>query len=207
MTDPSIKNEFWDERFQHETYAYGKDPNDFLRAHAPLFKAGTSILSLAEGEGRNITFLAQQGCNVRGVDFSQKGHDKAMRLAKTAGVSIDYDLADLNDYDMGQHQWDGVISIFCHPNEAERAPLFQKIQYSLKPGGIFLLEAYHQRQPDYATGGPRERTHLFTLEELKIAFSDYEILHAHEGERDVHEGTYHTGTSYTVQFIARKPIK
>ena len=199
-------NSFWDERYQDKEYAYGQDPNDFLRNNASLFKEGDKVLSLAEGEGRNAVFIAQQACDVCGVDFSPKGQEKALQLAKKVGVSIQYDIADLTDYDMGEAQWDGIISIFCHPNETERVELFQKVRNALKLGGFFLFESYHKRQLDYGTGGPRDEDHLVTLEELQEMFEGFEVLHAKDVEREVNEGEYHSGLAYTTQFIARKHI-
>ena len=95
MTDAFIDAAFWDERYGDDRYAYGTQPNDFLRDQSALFKKGDAILSLAEGEGRNAVFLAQKGCRVRGVDFSAAGREKALQLAEKHRVSIDYDLDEI----------------------------------------------------------------------------------------------------------------
>ena len=52
----------WNERYRGETFAYGTEPNSFLVEHAGLL-AG-SVLSLAEGEGRNAVYLASLGLDV-----------------------------------------------------------------------------------------------------------------------------------------------
>lgn len=69
----SAKADFWNDRYKGEDYVYGSAPNDFLHQHASLFRKGSRILSLAEGEGRNAVFLARQGHFVRGLDFSEEG--------------------------------------------------------------------------------------------------------------------------------------
>ncbi|MDX9731123.1 MAG: hypothetical protein RBT63_05075, partial [Bdellovibrionales bacterium] len=75
----------WDERYAKADYHYGTNPNDFLRASVaylkPLMPQGVSsqsasrqeapqILCIAEGEGRNAVFLAEQGFAVTAVDGS-----------------------------------------------------------------------------------------------------------------------------------------
>lgn len=204
MTQASTGTGFWNERFGGADYAYGDTANDFLRAHAGLFAAGSRILSLAEGEGRNGVFLAQQGCAVRGVDFSAEGRKKALQLAQARGVTLDYALADLTRYDMGGAAWDGVVSIFCHLGQAERPALHAAIKRALKPGGVLLLEAYNSRQLAFGTGGPKDPTHLIGVAELQDAFRGFDIMLAQEIERTVQEGRYHDGPSAVTQFIARK---
>ncbi|MBN9159656.1 MAG: SAM-dependent methyltransferase, partial [Myxococcales bacterium] len=64
-----MSSTFWDERFRGDEYAYGREPNDFLRAEAHRIPAGP-VLCLAEGEGRNAVFLARLGHEVTAIDFS-----------------------------------------------------------------------------------------------------------------------------------------
>ena len=54
----------WDERYAGDDYAFGTEPNDFLRDHACAIPRG-AILCIGEGEGRNATFLATQGHPIR----------------------------------------------------------------------------------------------------------------------------------------------
>ena len=73
----------WNERYSAKEYAYGTEPNTFLAAHFAHLPKGR-VLSLAEGEGRNAVFLAQQGYAVTAVDGSQVGLYKAQALAELA---------------------------------------------------------------------------------------------------------------------------
>jgi len=136
---------FWDERYSEDGFAYGTKPNDFLVQQCDAYLSSSSkILSLAEGEGRNAVYLAQQGHDVTGVDSSKIGLDKAQKLAKERGVAIHTDVADLKEYDIGEDKWDAVVSIFCHMPPPMRKDVHSKIVRGLKPGGILLLEAYTQ---------------------------------------------------------------
>lgn len=197
--------DFWNARYKTEAYLYGAEPNDFLREHAGLFRLGDRVLSLAEGEGRNAVFLAEQGCSVRGVDFSPEGQTKALALAKARGVAIDYVLADLTRYDMGCDAWDGIVSIFCHMSSHDRPPLYAAIKAALKPGGIFVLEGYNAAQLSCCTGGPKDADYLTSLDMLIDAFKGFKIVLARDTVHDIREGLGHTGSGSVTQFIVRKP--
>ena len=104
----------WDQRYARPEYVYGLEPNDFVRQSLPHLSPGGRLLCLAEGEGRNAVWLAQQGFAVSGVDGSAVARDKALALAASRGVSLSYIQADLAEFALGQACWDGIISIFAH---------------------------------------------------------------------------------------------
>ena len=54
----------WDERYSIDDYLFGTEPAAFLVAHAHLLQPGSRALVVADGEGRNSVFLAQQGVNL-----------------------------------------------------------------------------------------------------------------------------------------------
>lgn len=207
MTHQFTGSEFWNERYQNKEYMYGIQGNDFLQAQAHLIQRGGRVLTLAEGEGRNAVYLAEQGCTVRGVDFSAKGQEKALKLAEQRKVTIDYELADLTSYDMGVSDWHAIVSIFCHLHESERPELYRSIRQGLKPGGLFIQEVYNGKQLEYGTGGPGDASYLGSLDQLKEAFDGFELVVAQDIVREIHEGEHHFGTSAVTQFVARKPSK
>lgn len=206
MKQTFTNSAFWNDRYQDEKYIYGQHPNVFLRDNANLFQNGDTVLTLAEGEGRNAVFLAQKGCKVRGVDFSRAGRAKTLKLAQKQEVTVDYDVADLTQYYMGNAKWDGIVSIFCHLSESNRSALYQSIEQALKPGGILLLESYNKKQLEFNTGGPKELSHLLSLHELEKAFKNFEMIVAQDVEREIVEGHCHNGMSSVTQFIARKSM-
>ena len=67
----------WDERFEEEGFAYGTEPNDFLKSEFSRIPMAGRVLCLAEGEGRNAVFLAKEGYTVTAVDQSSVGLQKA----------------------------------------------------------------------------------------------------------------------------------
>lgn len=66
----------WDKRYSGEAFAFGTEPNDFVREHADHLPVGDT-LSIGEGEGRNVVFLAGLGHRATALDASQVGLDKA----------------------------------------------------------------------------------------------------------------------------------
>ena len=135
--------QFWDERFSTDTYIFGTQPNVFLASHAPLFKAGMRVLAVADGEGRNGVWLAQQGCEVMSVDISPLGIEKARKLAGQRNVSVDFVCADLMHWGWPQNAFDALVCIFIQfATPAERKTLFDGFWSALKPGGVLLLEGY-----------------------------------------------------------------
>ena len=196
----------WNERYGEPGYAYGAEPNDFLAAAAGRYlRPRGEILSLAEGEGRNAVFLARLGYRVTAVDGSSVGLEKARALAAKRGVEVRTIVADLADFDPGLERWDGIVSIWCHLPSALRARVHRSVVAALRPGGVFLLEAYTPDQLAYKTGGPPTADLLMTLATVREELAGLEFLEAAETTREVHEGKYHDGMSAVLQVVARKP--
>ncbi len=192
----------WDDRYSEETFIFGLEPNSFLSESSHLLPKGGKILCLAEGEGRNALDLLNNGFDVHAVDLSTVGMKKAKDLAKTHGHELSYEIADLFEYDFGADKWDGIVSIFFHTPEKLRADFHQKIEKALKKGGIYLFEGYAKEQLQFATGGPKEENLLYRANDFNAL--QLEPLHHKAIEREVFEGTYHTGQSAVIQYIGKK---
>jgi SAM-dependent methyltransferase len=193
----------WDERFSETGYAYGTEPNGFLASVADRIPPG-KVLCLAEGEGRNAVFLAGRGYNVTAVDTSAVGLAKAGALASDHGVTIDTEIADLEDYPIEPGAWQGIVSIYCHLPHVVRAALHERCLRGLAPGGIFVLEGFTPRQLELGTGGPKNRDLLMELEVIRQELPGLRLEIAREIEREVVEGKYHNGTAAVVQILAVK---
>jgi SAM-dependent methyltransferase len=193
----------WDERYRGENYFYGTGPNDFLARHYGEIPAG-EVLCLAEGEGRNAVFLAEQGYQVTAVDASAVGLQKATRLAAQRGVSITTVHADLADFDPGTARWSGIVSIFCHLPAPLRQEVHGRLADALGAGGVLLLEAYTPAQLQFGTGGPPVADMMMDREILRSEIPGLSFRHLQELEREVIEGEGHTGHAAVVQAIAVK---
>jgi SAM-dependent methyltransferase len=194
---------FWNTRYTRDDYLYGTEPNEFVAEVAARIPPGP-VLCLAEGEGRNAAFLAARGHTVTVIDQSEVALAKARRLAAARGVAIETVVADLATYRITPGAWAGIVATWAHlPPEVRRAVHAQAAQ-GLRPGGVFILEAYTPAQLAYDTGGPRSVEWLMSAAQLRgeLAGLEFEILR--ELERDVREGTAHTGRGAVVQVLARR---
>ena len=194
----------WDQRYSGDEYAYGVEPNDFLRAEAHRIPPGP-VLCLAEGEGRNAVFLAGLGHQVTAVDLSIEGLRKAERLARRHGVTIEVIQADLATFELGLDCWSGIVEIFAHVPLAVRQRLHAQVPRALRGGGCLVLETYRPEQLALGTGGPKELPLLSTLGELREQLSPLELVVAREANREIHEGRFHDGPSATVQIVGVRP--
>lgn len=194
----------WDVRFAASDYAYGTEPNDFLKAKVKQLK-GKRVLSLAEGEGRNAVYLAMQGFEVTAVDASIKGIEKARLLAEAMNVRVRFIQADLAEFELGTEQWDSIVSIFAPFAKPVRAQLYQRVVKALKPNGVFLTEAYSPEQIQFGTGGGSDVETMLSATQLAEELPGLDWTHLEQLERPVLEGQYHTGLAAVVQGIGVKP--
>jgi SAM-dependent methyltransferase len=193
----------WDERYGTAEYVYGTKPNDFLVSVVERLPKGR-VLCLAEGEGRNAVYLAGRGFDVLAVDGSAVGMQKAEKLAKERGVTIETAVAKLEDFDMGQGKWDAIVAIFCHLPPELRRDVHKKVVKALKPGGVFVLEAYTPKQLDYKTGGPPKLDMLISADGLREELDGLTFERLEEVVRDVQEGRMHSGKAAVVQAVGVK---
>jgi 2-polyprenyl-3-methyl-5-hydroxy-6-metoxy-1,4-benzoquinol methylase len=195
----------WNKRFSTPEYLFGEEPNAFLVAQAALLGHGRA-LALADGEGRNSVWLAQQGFTVDAFDFSAPAVEKAKALASKHQVSVNYACTDWQSFDWQPLHYDLVAGIFFQfATPHERAELFEKIKHSLKPGGKVVIQGYGLNQLSYKTGGPDKIDHLYDEDLLRQAFSGYEVQVCETYETTIQEGAGHSGKSALVGFVARKP--
>lgn len=196
----------WDARFAStEDFIFGTEPNQFMVSQAHLLKPGMKVLAVADGEGRNGVWLAQQGLDVTSVDGSRVALDKAQRLADERGVTLDLVCADLGNWDWGTNVYDAIVAIFIQfAGPRLRPVLFQRAARALKPGGLFLLQGYHTKQLDYKTGGPSAIENLYTEEQLREELAHMDIIHLERYDAELDEGSGHKGMSALLDVIARK---
>jgi len=204
MTDNS-QPATWNQRYATDEYIFGTEPSDILPDYPQYITAGETALAIADGEGRNGVYLAQQGLQVTSFDISPVGIEKAQRLAAQRQVALKIEESDINVWEWQPEAFHLIIGIFFQfLTPAARTKVFAGIHTALKPGGRVILRGYTPRQLAYKTGGPSEIENLYTAELLKQTFPDFEILHLKEQEVELREGSRHNGMSAFIDFIARK---
>ena len=121
-----MMKQFWNERYAEKEFAYGKEPNQFLKENLHKLPKG-KILFVAEGEGRNAVFAAQNGYEVVAFDYSESAKDKALTLAKEQNVRIDYLISDVMDVSFETESFDAIVFIFAHFPAVFRKQAHQKL--------------------------------------------------------------------------------
>lgn len=196
--------EQWNQRFATASYVFGEEPNAYLVRHATSLQPGKT-LALADGEGRNSVWLAQQGLQVEAFDFSSLAIEKARALADKKQVCVNFKCCSWEVFDWQPAQYQNVVGIFFQfANPAERALLFSKIDQTLQPGGIVIIQGYGTEQLQYKTGGPGVLENLYDETLLKDAFANYDLLDLRTYTEVIHEGEGHRGISALVGMVAQK---
>ena len=196
----------WNERFQDEKYVYGTEPNVFIRDIQKKLQLSGDALAIAEGEGRNAVFIAEQGMNVTAWDYAESGLEKTKQLAESRSVSVQTELVDLNEAQWVTNQWDEIVCVFGHFPKELRTKILRGVKEAVKPNGYFVTEVYSHHQIPYKSGGPKTLELLYSPEEFLQTFSDWRIVHFFMGEIVRHEGELHNGLSHVIQFVGQKPL-
>ena len=196
----------WNQRFAQDGYLFGESPNHYLQQQASQLRPGRA-LAVADGEGRNGVWLAEQGLTVDAFDFSPVAIDKARALAKARGVQVNWVCSDWQGFDWQPEAWENTVAIFIQfADPATRATLFRQMKSALKPDGLILLQGYTPKQLEYKTGGPPLVEHLYTEDLLREAFGDMDISEMRFYDAVLHEGSQHSGQSAVIGMVARKPF-
>lgn len=198
----------WDDRYKTEEFAYGEEPNNYLREQIEKLQAG-SILFPAEGEGRNAIFTAKLGWNVSAFDISEEGKNKALKLAEANNVSIDYQVGELEALDFHPVQFDAIALIYAHFPAEIKSDIHKELDELLRKNGVIIFEAFSKKHLEYLAindkvGGPKDIESLFSIEEIKADFPNYEIIELEEKEIELNEGLFHNGTGSVIRFVGKK---
>lgn len=197
---------FWNERYAEKEFAYGKEPNQFLKENVHQLPKGR-ILFVAEGEGRNAVFAAQNGYEVVAFDYSESAKSKALSLAKEQNVQIDYVVSNVMDVSIEPESFDAIVFIFAHFPAVIRKQAHQKLVSLLKPGGKILFEAFEKNQLQFTSGGPKELAMLFSENEVKDEFSSINFNFLETAIISLEEGPLHQGKGAVIRFIGTKHEK
>jgi 2-polyprenyl-3-methyl-5-hydroxy-6-metoxy-1,4-benzoquinol methylase len=198
----------WNDRYSKKEFAYGEQPNHYLKDQLEKLNAG-AILFPAEGEGRNAVFAAELGWTVSAFDISDEGRKKALRLAETRKVIIDYQVGELQTLHYNIEQFDVIALIYAHFPADIKSLYHKTLDKYLRKNGLVIFEAFSKNHFDYVlknpkVGGPKDIPSLFSIDELKTDFANYEIIELVEKEIELSEGQFHNGKGSVIRFVGRK---
>ena len=198
----------WNNRYSKDEYAYGVHPNSFLKEQLEKLPIGT-ILFPAEGEGRNAVFAAKLGWKVSAFDISVEGKNKALKLAEANKVIIDYQVGELETLNFKTEQFDAIALIYAHFPAEIKSIYHKTLDKYLRRNGVIIFEAFSKKHIHYNSknakvGGPKDIASLFSINEIKSDFNNYEIIELVEKEIELSEGSFHNGKGSVIRFVGRK---
>jgi SAM-dependent methyltransferase len=164
------------------------EPNRFFAdAIEALDVAPGRAVDLACGEGRNAVWLAQRGWQVTAVDFSSVGVARGRAGADAAGLSLDWVVADLATWPLGEAAWDLMAHVYLHWPTAEREPFLRRCAAAVAPGGVLVVVGHDRDNIEHGHGGPQDPDVLTTPEELRVLFeaAGLEVVRAERVARAV----------------------
>jgi 2-polyprenyl-3-methyl-5-hydroxy-6-metoxy-1,4-benzoquinol methylase len=198
----------WNERYSKDEFAYGEEPNNYMKEQLDKLDVG-KILFPAEGEGRNAVFAAKLGWTVSAFDISTEGQKKALQLAETNKVKIEYQVGQLQTLNYKPEQFDAVALIYAHFPADIKSSIHQSLDNYLRKGGIIIFEAFSKKHIAYQSknekvGGPKDIASLFSIDEIKTDFPNYDFDELIETEIELNEGLFHNGQASVIRFVGRK---
>ncbi len=203
------RKEFWNERYRGKEYVYGTEPNEYLSKVLTGLPGRGHILLPAEGEGRNAVFAARQGWKVTAFDLSAEGRKKALRLARQHGVQITYQVGEFSELSFPENTFDAIGLFYAHFAAPLRSAYHRQLAAYLKTSGVVIFEAFSKHHAEFQkiypeAGGPREEDRLFSTEEIKNDFPDFQIIELKEEIVELNAGSYHKGKGSVIRFFGRK---
>ncbi len=209
MTKGDLKyKEFWNEKYQNTTFAYGKEPNLFFKEELQKIRTG-KILLPADGEGRNGVYASKLGWDVTATDLSIEGKSKALKLANEFGIDLQYIVGDIQNLEFPKESFDAIGLIYAHFTAWKISTIHQKLVTLLKSGGYIIFEAFSKNHLKYQNddpkiGGPKDIDMLFSVEQIQQDFTGFEIQVLEEEEVFLNEGNSHNGKGSVLRFIGKK---
>jgi cyclopropane fatty-acyl-phospholipid synthase-like methyltransferase len=200
--------EFWNDRYSQQAFVYGTQPNVFFKQELDKLQKGMLLLP-AEGEGRNAVYAAKQGWNSFACDISDKGKEKAQKLAAANKVSLTYSVGDFGSLSYQNAFFDTIALIYAHFPAEKKEQFHGLVDRYLKVGGTVIIEAFSKNHLRFNSdnpkvGGPKDIDMLYSTEEIQSDFPNYEVLILEEVETELSEGQFHVGLGSVLRFVGRK---
>ena len=182
----------------------------------PLFPplAEKRVLDLGCGYGWHCKFSAEQGASrVLGIDLSEKMIGEARK--RNGGPGIDYRVCGIGEYEYPESAWDCVVSNLALHYVEDLEEVFQKVNHTLTPNGVFLFNIEHPVftsgvGQDWAYGEDGEPLYwpvdgYFTPGRRETRFLGCEVLKYHHTLEQILMGVLRSGFVLEAVEEARPP--
>ncbi|MEM7749578.1 MAG: class I SAM-dependent methyltransferase [Pseudomonadota bacterium] len=197
----------WDAAYNNAQHPlFGDAPTDFVRevVQRPEFQA-KSVLCLADGDGRNGRWLAQQGMDVTAIDLSHVATEQALAKDQAAGVQVNRLVGDLAQWQFSDDAgWDAVFLIFLQCESRVRNRIARAASQCLMADGWFVAEGFSVDRETAELLGPRNPDLLYDVSQLEEACAGLRVLDAGTMVAELSEGVRHQGRAALARFVARR---
>jgi SAM-dependent methyltransferase len=193
----------WDARYAGKDLVWGVEPNRWVVEVCTGLPAGRA-LDLACGEGRNALWLARQGWQVTGVDFSHVALERAGELADD-GPSLVHPprwvQADLLSYQPPSAAFDLVLLAYLQVSAERRTAVVRSAAQGLASGGTLLVVAHDSTNLAEGTGGPHNPRVLYTAADVARDLGGLPDVQVTRAERVTREVTTSDGPRHALDLL------
>ena len=199
-------SQHWNELYAQTQDLYGTAANLFIQEIAGEILIEGKTLAIAEGEGRNILYLAEQArqynypFSAEVWDYSDVALKHLSSKAEATGINLELRHVDLTAAKWPSERYQNVICVFGHFDTETQTKVLEGIRKSLLNGGWFIGELYSKEQINYKTGGPKNIEYLYAPWDILQVFKQDHIHHFYVGEQERQEGELHCGKCHVIQF-------
>ena len=199
-------SQHWNELYAQTQDLYGTAANLFIQEVTEKIRIEGKTLPIAEGEGRNILYLAEQArqhnysFSAEVWDYSDVALKHLSSKAEATGIKLELKNVDLTAAKWPSERYQNVICVFGHFDTQTQKQILAGIRESLLNGGWFIGELYSKEQINYQTGGPKNIEYLYDPRSILDVFGQDHLHHFYVGEQERHEGKLHCGKCNVIQF-------
>ncbi|MEL6768555.1 MAG: class I SAM-dependent methyltransferase [Pseudomonadota bacterium] len=167
---------------------------------------GASALMLADGDGRNGTWLASRGWHVTALDYSGEATRRARARDAAAGVSVTRLTADLEVWSPGPLAVTIATILYLQVPPPLRRRALTLAARAVAPGEHLFLECFAGTADPEAPLGPAEAVRWDLVATLAClgTLGDFAVLEALEGTVRLEDGPRHAGTGRIMRLLARR---
>lgn len=196
-----MDREQWDERYGVDELVWTSTPNAFFVSEVVGLPAGRAV-DLACGEGRNAVWLAEQGWEVTGVDFSPVGLAKAQRLAEARRVDVRWVESSVEEWTAPPDGFDLVAVCYLQLPQPERSIALAVAAASVAPRGTLFVIAHDHDNLTRGFGGPQDDAVLYSMGDVTDV-AELSGLVIERAEQVIRQVATESGTREAIDTLVR----
>jgi SAM-dependent methyltransferase len=164
----------WDKRYQEGFYYGPLQPHQLVSRFWSMAPAGSPVIDIAMGTGRDLFLFAEKGWFCCGLDRSREGIKTALQGASERGLQLFPVFGDAYHLPFKKGSAGAVLVFYFLVRE-----IMGDLVSLLRPGGILMYETFLQTQNSFDR--PRNPDYLLHDGELIGYFTELDLLFYEEG--------------------------